>query len=93
MEFGFARVDGQVSLFLNCFAISLVESSSGAALLACLESLAPLQLPSQNIGKILTDSMVQAHSVKIAIENQEKFHGIIKVEFAPDPCDPYAEIH
>lgn len=30
----------------------------------------------------------QAHSVKIAIETQEKFRGIFEVEFAPDHCDP-----
>lgn len=30
----------------------------------------------------------QAYSLKIAIEKQEKFRGIFKVEFAPDPCDP-----
>jgi hypothetical protein len=31
----------------------------------------------------------QAQSVKLAIENEPKFHGIFIVEFAPDPCDPH----
>jgi hypothetical protein len=30
----------------------------------------------------------QAYSLMIAIEKQEKFRGIFKVEFTPDPCDP-----
>lgn len=33
----------------------------------------------------------QAYSLKIAIEGEKLFRGIFKVDFAPDPCDPYAE--